>query len=128
MTDGPEEWPRVATLEDRVSAASEITTAGAVSDVVIDNGHISFSTTAIGVPHFVKVSYFPNWTAQGAAGPYRAAPSLMVVVPTSEHVVLEFSRSWAEYGGIVITGIAWLLLASWGVVRYRGGRSSGADQ
>ena len=43
---------------------------------------ISFRTDAIGVPHLVKVSYFPNWQATGAEGPYHAGPSFMMVVPT----------------------------------------------
>ena len=35
------------------------------------------------MPVVVKTSYFPNWEVQGAEGPYRLAPNLMVVVPTS---------------------------------------------
>lgn len=124
VNDGPAEWPRISSLDDRVSVAPAIESSGAVSDIVIDNGRISFSTTAIGVPHFVKVSYFPNWTAHGATGPYRAAPSLMVVVPTSEHVVLEFSRGWAEYAGIVLTAVSLLMLAAWGVAARRDIRSN----
>ena len=128
VQDGPAVWPRVASLEDRVAVAGEIETAGTVSDVVVDNGRISFSTTAIGVPHFVKVSYFPSWSAQGAAGPYRAAPSLMVVVPNTENVVLEFSRSWIEYAGIVLTGFTLLWLVARGVAGYRKRTSGASDQ
>ena len=111
-----------------MAVAGEIETAGTVSDVVVDNGRISFSTTAIGVPHFVKVSYFPSWSAQGAAGPYRAAPSLMVVVPNTENVVLEFSRSWIEYAGIVLTGFTLLWLVARGVAGYRKRTSGASDQ
>ena len=127
VNDGPAEWPRVSSLEDRVAASSGIENPGALSNVVIDNGHISFSTTAIGVPHFVKVSYFPNWTAHGASGPYRAAPSVMVVVPTSQDVVLQFSRGSAEYAGMVLTGGTVVLLIVWGVGRYRSRRSRAND-
>ncbi|HZJ48196.1 MAG TPA: hypothetical protein VFD97_04060, partial [Acidimicrobiia bacterium] len=74
---------------------------------------ISFTTTAVGVPHLVKESYFPNWKAVGADGPYRAAPSLMVVVPTSEHVVLEFNNTSAENLGMAITIIAIAGLAAY---------------
>ena len=55
-----------------------------VSDVVIDEQDLSFHVDKVGVPVLVKVSYFPNWTAHGAEGPYRIAPNLMVVVPTSQ--------------------------------------------
>jgi hypothetical protein len=82
-----------------------------VSDIVIEDHRISFSTKAIGIPHVVKVSYFPNWTAQGADGPWRATPSLMVVVPTSSEVVIEFEDTWAEVGGKILSlgGVAVLI-------------------
>ena len=41
----------------------------------------------------VKVSYFPNWEVEGAEGPYRIAPNLMVVVPTEQEVHLHYGRS-----------------------------------
>lgn len=62
------------------------------------------------MPHLVKVSYFPNWTADGAQGPWRAAPSLMVVVPTQEEVVLEFDRTWPEWLGLGLTVVGGLAL------------------
>ena len=117
--DGPADWPRIDALDARLNATLLGEQSGTVSDVIVDNGRISFSTTAVGVPHLVKVSYFPNWTARGADGPYRAAPSLMVVVPTSENVVLEFSRGWAEYGGLIVTLASVLLLIGWGVIAAR---------
>jgi hypothetical protein len=92
----------------------------AVSDIVIEDHKISFTTTAVGMPHLVKVSYFPNWTATGADGPWRATPSLMVVVPTSEEVVLEFEDTWAETGGKIATLVGVLGLVGvgiWGVRR-----------
>lgn len=102
VEDGPMTWPRIQSVDERL-AFSERPSTATVTDVVLEDGRISFHTTAIGVPHLVKVSYFPNWTAHGADGPFRAAPSLMVVVPTEEDVVLEFARSPAEYVGMVLT-------------------------
>jgi LPXTG-motif cell wall-anchored protein len=68
----------------------------------------------------VKVSYFPNWTATGAEGPWRATPSLMVVVPTQKDVVLEFRDTWAESGGKVLTVVGvGALLAIGGLVLWR---------
>ena len=97
----PEDWPRVDRIP--IESADPITTPGSVSEIVLENHSISFSTTAIGVPHLIKVSHFPNWTADGAEGPYRAAPSLMVVVPTQEDVVVEFRNTWAENLGWLLT-------------------------
>ena len=99
-----------------------------MTDVVLDNHTISFSTTAIGVPHLVKVSHFPNWTADGAAGPYRAAPSLMVVVPTDQDVVIEFRNTWAENLGWLLTFVALGGLVVYGVVsRVRNRRRGGTE-
>ena len=116
VEDGPDDWTRVQVATGQVNAGRPYTTGGVVSDVVVEDHRISFTTTAVGIPHFVKMSYFPNWTAEGADGPYRAAPSVMVVVPTSEHVVLDFSNTSAENLGTALTVIT---LAGLGTYWYR---------
>jgi hypothetical protein len=109
VADGPDDWPRIESLEERPTVQLDVP-ADAVSDIVIENHRISFNTTAVGIPHLVKVSYFPNWTARGADGPWRATPSLMVVVPTAEDVVLEFEDTWAENGGKIATLVGVVVL------------------
>ncbi len=105
VADGPDEWLRVPDADSVVGAAA-LDAGGSVSNIEIGDDWVSFDTSAVGVPHLVKVSYFPNWVADGAEGPYRAAPSLMVVVPTAEHVELRFSRSWIEFVGFGATLLA----------------------
>jgi hypothetical protein len=75
---------------------------------------IAFTTNAVGEPHWVKTSYFPNWRAEGALGPYRASPSLMLVVPTQRRVRLLFKRTWAEWTGSLLTvaSLTFLVLAA----------------
>ena len=104
VADGPQDWERIS--PDLDGTTVRLAPGGAVSNVVLEDDRISFDTSAVGQPHLIKVSYFPNWTASGADGPWRAAPSLMVVVPTAESVELQFSRTWAEKSG------AWLSLAA----------------
>ena len=89
--DGPGEAPPRKRL-DQVS----------VSDIRTGDDSISFDVSRPGVPVVVKASYFPNWQAEGAEGPYRVAPNLMVVVPTAKHVEL-------RYGQTPVDGLAWLL-------------------
>ena len=112
VADGPPDWPRIDDIADRPDVALEVP-PNAVTEIVVNDHRISFSTTAVGVPHVVKVSYFPNWVAEGAEGPWRATPSLMVVVPTEEDVVIEFRDTWAETVGKILTlaGIVGLVVA-----------------
>jgi hypothetical protein len=126
VADGPDSWERIESLDERGAELTGVS-EGVVSDVVVDDHLISFSTEAVGVPHLVKVSYFPNWEATGAEGPYRAAPSLMVVIPTEENVVIEFNDTWAELSGKILTVAGILaLIGVLGVVafRSRAGRDS----
>ncbi len=106
VADGPEDWPRVVDAANPYAAAARpITGGGEVTDLVVEDHKVSFTTSAVGVPHLVKVSHFPNWRADGAEGPYRAAPSLMLVIPTQQDVVLEFGYTWAELTGFALTAV-----------------------
>ena len=118
--DGPAEWRRIEAVSPRSRTA--IRTSGAVTDIVLEDHRISFSTTAVGVPHLVKVSWFPNWTASGAEGPYRAAPSLMIVVPTEQDVVIEFKDRIPETAGKLISAATLIGLGVMVVARRRKGR------
>jgi hypothetical protein len=91
--------------------------AVSVSNVQLGDQDLRFSVDKIGVPILVKISYFPNWHVSGAEGPYRIAPNLMVVVPTSNNVHLTYERSQLDYLAYLLTflGIAMLI-----VMRIRG--------
>jgi len=120
VQSGPDDWPRIA--DTSITARPRILEGGTVSNLVVDDHRIEFDTTAVGVPHLVKVSYFPNWSADGADGPHRAAPSLMIVVPTEEHVAITFEDTWAETAGRWLTALTLIGLLALGVRRrLRGG-------
>jgi uncharacterized membrane protein len=87
-----------------------------VSDVEIGTDTVSFRVDQVGVPVLVKVSYFPNWTVDGAEGPYRVTPNFMVVVPTENEVTLSFGRSSVEWVGLLATLIG-LALVGWLLVQ-----------
>jgi hypothetical protein len=74
-----------------------------VSNVEIGEDTVSFSVDKVGVPVLIRVSYFPNWQATGAEGPYRVAPNMMVVVPTSENVSLNFKASFVDRFAYLLT-------------------------
>ncbi|MFM8856181.1 MAG: 6-pyruvoyl-tetrahydropterin synthase-related protein [Actinomycetota bacterium] len=132
--DGPDEWQRVdvevdltrrngepgsdSRKVDIVTAVDSVTNSAfepaVVSDVELLDESVSFSVSEIGKPVLVRVSYFPNWNAEGAQGPYRVAPNMMVVVPTDTEVRLTFGPSTVDrfayvltFIGIVTTVVIW---------------------
>jgi hypothetical protein len=117
VEDGPSEWRRIDSVD--LHSREPISTRGVVSNVVLEDHRIEFTTTAVGVPHLVKVSWFPNWSASGADGPYRAAPSLMIVVPTESDVVIEFKDRLPETAGKAVTLGTLVGLAVWAWRRRR---------
>jgi hypothetical protein len=122
--DGPAAWQRVdavvdpSRVQDRkvdVVVPSETIQSVPlepvqVSNVTMGNETVDFDVDTIGVPVVVKVSYFPNWTVDGADGPYRIAPNLMVVIPTAEHVSMSFERSTTDYLAYVLSLIGLILI------------------
>jgi uncharacterized membrane protein len=63
---------------------------------------IRFRTQAVDAAHLVRMSYFPNWRADGGTIG-RGRHSLMVVTPTSGDVVLRFAPTWVERTGAFTT-------------------------
>jgi hypothetical protein len=98
--DGPDDWQRIdegATPDE--TPQPEVT----VSDIEATDDAIRFTVDRPGVPVLVKASYFPNWKASGAEGPYRVAPNLMVVVPTDDEVTLRYGRTGIDWLSILFT-------------------------
>jgi len=116
VEDGPSEWRRVTSVDERLIDRRPYNGGGKATITTFADQTVSFSTDAVGVPHLVKVSYFPNWTVSGAEGVYRVAPSLMLVIPTQEDVTLQFSNRWVENVGTAVTIITVIGLFSYGVV------------
>ena len=98
--DGPSSWPRLAEGEE---ADRRPTRPARVSEVATDTDRISFDVDRPGTPVLVKTSYFPNWEASGAEGPWRVAPNLMVVVPTDTHVELTYGTTAVDIGAWLVT-------------------------
>jgi hypothetical protein len=117
--DGPADWRRVTSVDERLSDQKPYSTLGEVTITTFEDHEVSFTTTAVGLPHLIKVSYFPNWTVEGAEGVYRVAPSLMLVIPTQSEVTLQFKNRWVENLGMALTVVTVLGLGGFGIVSYR---------
>jgi hypothetical protein len=81
-----------------------------VSNIQQGDDSVQFDVDQVGVPVLVKVSYFPNWKVDGADGPYRVTPNLMVVVPKSTHVRLHYGYTGADYASYGATALGIVLL------------------
>ncbi|MCE5330226.1 hypothetical protein LLG07_07860 [bacterium] len=87
-----------------------VKTDGEVLEEHVENEKITFKTTAIGVPHFIKISYFPNWKAIGADGPYAISPSFMMVIPRQENVTLYYGSTTEDVIARTLTQATWVFL------------------
>jgi hypothetical protein len=130
---GPDEWQRVSVGIDfgrRIGEPDESSrrvdvvipsnpiSPVAVEPVVVSNvvqgrSSVSFTVDKIGTPVLVRTSYFPNWDASGAKGPYRVAPNMMVVVPTTNNVTLSFGWSFLDVFAYVLSIAGVVVLVRW---------------
>ncbi len=127
--DGPTQWERVSTADTHPAAVPEPPTT--VSDISQTDSSVSFHVDRVGTPVEVKVSYFPNWQATGAEGPWRVAPNLMVVVPTSHDVTLHYGSTGADRVGELLSLAALVAVVGLAIVgrrakRARRARAAGA--
>ena len=97
---GPSSWARVPP-GDRPPERPLVPVV--VSDIEAGTDTISFRVDQPGTPVLVKTSYFPNWKASGAEGPWRVAPNLMVVVPTANEVELGYGTTPVDVTGWVLS-------------------------
>jgi hypothetical protein len=127
VAEGPRSWQRAGPAKGRALSKKELPSVR-VSNIHQDDMSVSFDVSRTGVPVYVKMSFFPNWQAHGAHGPYRAAPNFMVVVPTSHHVTLKYGTTRAEWLGRVgtiggVAGLSVLAFGPWWRRRRRGGEA-----
>ncbi len=94
-----------------------------VWDERVEPDRISFRTDAIGLPHIVKVTHFPNWQVRGARHVYRVTPAFLLVYPDREQVELYYGATAADRAGWAATGVGLALLgaAAWALSRRREG-------
>jgi hypothetical protein len=107
-SDGPEAWQRVQKGELPDPRPVPKAKVSHIDDS--DPERISFDVDRVGSPVLVKASYFPNWEVDGALGPWRVAPNLMVVVPTEKHVELHYGTTWVEWLSYSLTALGVILL------------------
>src|SRR5262249_42980424 len=82
---------------------------GAGGKESVEAESIAITTSRIGHPLLVKVSFHPRWKAEGADGPYLVSPALMLVVPRQPTVRLFYARDWSDHAGLALSAGAVLV-------------------
>ena len=108
---GPASWSRTSGVPDSADAGRPLP-AVRVSEVRVSDDEINFHVDRLGVPVLVRVSYFPDWHATGAAGPWHAEPNLMVVIPSAHDVTLRYGPSNSGRLGDVLFLVGLLALVA----------------
>jgi hypothetical protein len=85
---------------------------GSIQSEEVSGDAIRFKTTAIGRPHMIKASWFPNWKVRGAREVLKVSPGFMLVVPEQETVELYYGMLWSDGVGYALTlagvlGLVW---------------------
>jgi len=87
----------------------------------IEHLKIRFTTNKIGIPHLIKVSFFPNWKVSGANGVYPVSPNLMMVIPRQPEVILTYGYTLWDRIGIWITTATLIFILLFMAGRFFGG-------
>jgi hypothetical protein len=136
VADGPETWQRVEAVVDLNRRQGEPTDSSrrvdivkpsetinevelspvTITNTVLEDEAISFTVDQVGVPVLVRMSYFPNWKVENAEGPFRVAPNMMVVIPTSNEVRLHYGYTFVDFFAYLMTLLGVAIM----VVRWRG--------
>jgi hypothetical protein len=118
---GPKSWKHID-IKNLATTNQKAIVPTQVSDIHEDPSTISFHVSEIGKAVLVRTSYFPNWKVHGATGPYRVAPNMMVVVPTSHDVKLTYGLTavdWLGRLGTLFGIVGLVVLIFWkGLERY----------
>lgn len=95
-------------------AGAAVSAGGGVIEEEVRDGRIRFRTRAIGAPHLVKCTWFPNWKVRGAERVYRVTPCFLLVYPEREDVELYYGRTVSDNLGRAgsVAGLAILAAAA----------------
>ncbi len=74
-----------------------------VSGEKIDHFLIQFTTTQVGVPHLIKVTYSPNFHSANGEKIYPISPGFMMIIPESPDVKITYGWNKYEIIGLILT-------------------------
>jgi len=93
-----ETLPRIA-IDNNCSISERVT-----------NETIAFTTSCVGKPHIISISYYPNWQVKGADKIYLVSPSFMLVYPNSNEVTLYYGMTGTDYLAILLSVAGFVII------------------
>ena len=69
----------------------------------IGHDSLRFQTSCPGLPHLVRISYFPNWRVEGAERIYPVAPAFMLVFPDDREVRIRYGWTRSDVLGSLLS-------------------------
>jgi hypothetical protein len=85
----------------------------------VTDERIRFTTTAVGLPHIIKVTWFPNWKVRGAKQVYCISPGFMCVFPEQPEVELYYGTTGSDVVGYLATALGGVLLGVMMIMRWK---------
>jgi hypothetical protein len=88
--------------------------AAKISDIVVSDERVTFTTDSVGTPVIVRMGYSPQWRVRGGEGTWHGSPHAMLVIPTENQVEVYYQHPRSETVGLLIsaTCIGWLILGA----------------
>lgn len=90
-----------------------------ISNESVTDERIRFTTTAVGLPHIIKVTWFPNWKVRGAKQVYCISPGFMCVFPEQPEVELYYGTTGSDVVGYLATALGGVLLGVMMIMRWK---------
>ncbi|MFH0925790.1 MAG: hypothetical protein V1872_09220 [bacterium] len=90
-----------------------------IKDEYFGDERISFKTEAIGKPHIIKCSYFPNWKVKGADQIYHVTPNFMLVFPKQKEVILYYGSTPSDIIGQILTFVGIIIFIILLILKFR---------
>lgn len=83
----------------------------------LDDYSIKFTTSHPGVPHIIKMTWYPNWKSKHGEPIYMITPSFMMIIPDHNDVELYYGSTVSDVFGRVMTLLGLILLLALSFVR-----------
>lgn len=102
-----------ADVKEEPAITREVVEQNCVIESEVKEEEILFNTTCVGMPHLIKISYFPRWKSENGEKIHLVSPSFMLIYPEKEQVRLYFGRTWVENSTLLLSVLGWVIIIAY---------------